>query len=241
MYKLPDTPDETGFPPVEYATPDGLLAIGGALSTERLLSAYRQGIFPWYSEDQPVLWWSPDPRAVLYPSEVRITRSLQKTLRQVKFSVTFDRCFEQVMRECAAPRRQRPDEGTWITPDMLAAYTRLHELGYAHSVEVWQDRQLVGGLYGVALGRAFFGESMFSRERDASKVALVTLCRQLDVWGFTLIDCQVESEHLASLGAVSIPRARFLEQIRQALAGGEHPGRWDREDDVQHEQDQPST
>nr|VFK58467.1 MAG: leucyl/phenylalanyl-tRNA--protein transferase [Candidatus Kentron sp. TUN] len=198
------------FPDPAYALtdPNGLLAVGGDLEPARLLFAYRNGIFPWYSDGQPILWWSPDPRAVLFPHEMKISRSLRKTLRRGHFRITYDRCFSDVIRECAAPRPDRHGErnaGTWITTEMSAAYVRLHELGYARSVECWEGADLVGGLYGVALGQVFFGESMFSRVRDASKVALVDLCRQ----DYALIDCQLPSEHLTRLGAVGIPRDRF--------------------------------
>jgi leucyl/phenylalanyl-tRNA--protein transferase len=187
--------------------PDGLLAAGGDLSPERLLAAYRRGIFPWYSRGQPILWWSPDPRAVLIPSELKVSRSLTKTLRNAGFEVGFDAAFEDVMRSCGE-RRLRP-EGTWISRDMREAYARLHRLGYAHSVEVRRGGKLVGGLYGVALGRVFYGESMFSRERDASKVALKHLCDRLAGLGFALIDCQMATRHLQSLGAKLIPRGEF--------------------------------
>lgn len=202
-------PDHLDFPPPELALdePNGLLAAGGDLSPERLLKAYGLGIFPWYEEGQPILWWSPHPRTLLFPADIHISRSLRKTLRRGAMTVTFDTCFEEVMRGCAAPRRD--SHGTWITEDMVEAYCRLHHLGHAHSVEVWQDDNLVGGLYGVALGSAFFGESMFSRVTDASKVAMVHLAGQLSLWGFGFIDCQVETSHLLSLGAVSVPRPTF--------------------------------
>ena len=214
------------FPPVEYATAEGLLAVGGDLSSERLLEAYRHGIFPWYSAGQPILWWSPDPRAVLYPHRLRIARSLRRTLKRGHFRVRLDSAFSEVMLACAAPRRQYPGGGTWITDEMVAAYCRLHELGHAHSVETWQHDRLVGGLYGVALGGVFFGESMFSRETDASKVALVALSLQLRAWDFALIDCQLPSAHLASLGAEEIPRVRFLAELAPGLTRPGHPGRW---------------
>ncbi|MEO6696524.1 MAG: leucyl/phenylalanyl-tRNA--protein transferase, partial [Gammaproteobacteria bacterium] len=177
------SPEDQIFPDVNLALrePDGLLALGGDLSPERLLAAYRKGIFPWYNEGQPILWWSPDPRAVLFPSRVKISRSLRKTLRQGRYRITLDQAFRSVIEGCAAPRNGVP--GTWISRAMMEAYTELHERGYAHSVEAWRDGQLVGGLYGVALGRVFFGESMFSRSPDASKVALASLARQLAVWG----------------------------------------------------------
>lgn len=214
------------FPPVETASPEGLLAVGGDLRPERLLAAYRHGIFPWYSEGQPILWWSPDPRAVLLPEHLKISRSLRKTLRAGKFRVTLDTRFRDVMHACAAPRPQHPYGGTWITPDMIDAYTRLHVLGWARSIEAWQENELVGGLYGVALGGAFFGESMFARATDASKVAFVHLAHQLVRWGFTLIDCQQYTEHLARFGAQEIPRSEFLRRLSEALVLPDRQGRW---------------
>lgn len=207
------------FPPVEHASPEGLLAIGGDLSSRRLLDAYRHGIFPWYSAGQPILWWSPDPRAVLYPDRLRISRSLRKTLKRGKFTVTFDRAFEDVIEACAMPRLigGEPSAGTWITSEMKTAYVELHREGYAHSVETWSGTRLAGGLYGVALGRGFFGESMFHRETDASKVALAGLTDLLRRWEFRFIDCQLPSGHIKSLGAVDIPRRRFLEELAEAL------------------------
>jgi leucyl/phenylalanyl-tRNA--protein transferase len=211
-----DRPD--AFPPVSAALrePEGLLCAGGDLSVARLLEAYRRGIFPWFSRGQPILWWSPDPRAVLFPAEFRISRSLAKTLRNRGFATTLDRAFTEVMERCA-DRKLRP-EGTWITPQMCAAYRRLHESGYAHSVEAWLDGSLVGGLYGVALGHVFFGESMFSLERDASKVALERLVRESRVRGLELIDCQLASRHLHSLGARDIPRREFVALLERAIA-----------------------
>ncbi len=204
----PERPDQA-FPDPDSALPEpnGLLAIGGCLSPERLLKAYRQGIFPWYSPGEPILWWSPNPRLVLFPGREKISRSLKKRLRKAEYRVTYDRCFNAVMKACAEPREQSP--GTWITEDMLAAYQALHEQGAAHSVEVWHRQELVGGLYGVAIGQVFFGESMFHRRSDASKVAFVTLAKDLQQWGCRLIDCQVRSDHLVSLGAEEIPRAEF--------------------------------
>lgn len=197
------------FPPTRLALrdPNGLLAVGGDLSPGRLLTAYRQGIFPWFSDDQPILWWTPTPRAVLFPGELRVSRSLAKAMRRGTFDVTLDQAFTQVVSACAQPRAD--GLGTWITPEMLGAYDTLHRLGYAHSVESWMDGELVGGLYGVAIGRVFFGESMFTRRTDASKVAFVHLVRQLQRWGFGLIDCQVSTDHLESLGARPIPRVQF--------------------------------
>lgn len=205
------------FPDPETALdePDGLLAIGGDLHPERLIQAYSQGIFPWFSDDQPILWWSPNPRCVLFPSHVHIARSLRRRLNRGSLRVTVDCAFEDVIHDCGALR----GEGTWITSDMEAAYCHLHELGHAHSFEAWNaDGELVGGLYGVAIGRCFFGESMFSRERDASKVVFIHVARQLERWGYALMDCQVENDHLMSLGAERISRQRFLTILRENVA-----------------------
>jgi leucyl/phenylalanyl-tRNA--protein transferase len=206
------------FPPVDQALiePNGLLAAGGDLSPERLLDAYAHGIFPWFNEDDPVLWWSPDPRMALFPRDLHVSRSLRRTIRSGRFSVTLDRAFDAVMEGCAAPRPNQ--DGTWITPAMMSAYTHLAHLGYAHSVETWEGGELVGGLYGVALGRIFYGESMFSRRSDGSKVALAYLACQLDRWKFVLIDCQMATGHLASLGAREISRDDFLRHIRSGTA-----------------------
>jgi leucyl/phenylalanyl-tRNA--protein transferase len=214
------------FPPVETALtdPNGLLAMGGDLSMECLLDAYRHGIFPWFNPGDPILWWSPDPRMVLVPDEIRVTRSLAKRVRNAGFELRVDSAFTDVMWACAAPRQDA--DGTWISPAMIAAYTRLFKAGYAHSVETWHDGQLVGGLYGVAIGRMFYGESMFSREPDASKVALVRLARQLQQWGFGLIDCQMETSHLASLGARTLPRAAFTTRLAELVNLPHHPGPW---------------
>ena len=225
IFQLAKAPDYR-FPDVEYAGPEGLLAVGGDLDTERLLAAYRQGIFPWYSDDQPILWWSPDPRAVLLPTKLKISRSLRKTIRKNIFRVTLDQDFAAVISTCASPRRGDAGIGTWITPEMMDAYIKLYQLGYAHSVEVWHDNKLVGGLYGISLGKAFFGESMFSRMTDASKVGFSYLVRQLDKWGYDFIDCQVESEHLASLGAQPIPRKRFIAMLDDALRHEDRPSHW---------------
>lgn len=214
------------FPPVEHALrePNGLLAAGGDLSPPRLLDAYRHGIFPWFSAGEPILWWSPDPRMVLLPAELKISRSLARRLRRQEFEVRLDTAFADVMRACAEPRAG--GNGTWITSEMRTAYGRLHELGYAHSVESWVDGQLVGGLYGVAMGRMFYGESMFARKTDASKVALAHLARHVERRGFGMIDCQMSTSHLASLGAREIPRARFAAALAELTDGGEAPGRW---------------
>jgi len=206
------------FPPVEQALvePNGLLAAGGDLSPARLLDAYARGIFPWFNDEDPVLWWSPDPRMVLLPRELHLSRSLRRTIRSQEFTVTFDRAFQGVMEGCAGPREKQ--DGTWITADMMRAYTRMAELGHAHSVEAWADGELAGGLYGVAVGRIFYGESMFTRRSNASKVAVSWLARQLDRWQFELIDCQMSTEHLASLGAREVPRADFLRRLERAIA-----------------------
>ncbi len=214
------------FPPVDRASPEGLLAVGGDLRPERLLEAYRHGIFPWYNDDQPILWWSPDPRAVLFPEKLHVPRTLHRTMRRGLFTVTLDTCFRQVMQQCAGPRPQYPEGGTWITADMLDAYTHLHELGYAHSVETWQEGRLVGGLYGVAIGGAFFAESMFTRIDDASKVALVTLFRQLEAWGFRVIDCQQSSPHVKRFGAEEISRRNFITFLTEAVTLPDRKGRW---------------
>ncbi|MGH7183778.1 MAG: leucyl/phenylalanyl-tRNA--protein transferase [Nitrospiraceae bacterium] len=227
MVRLSANPGDLHFPPVNSASPEGLLAVGGDLRPERLLAAYRRGIFPWYSDNQPILWWSPDPRTVLFPAKLHISRSLKRSLRPGLFNVTLDRCFRDVMQHCAGPRPQYPDGGTWITVEMREAYQRLHELGYAHSVETWQEGQLVGGLYGVALGGAFFAESMFAHVSDASKVALVSLLRQLQAWGFHVMDCQQSSPHVMALGAEAIPRREFLDHLTAVLALPDRRGRWE--------------
>jgi leucyl/phenylalanyl-tRNA---protein transferase len=214
------------FPPLDAALeePNGLLAAGGDLSPERLLAAYRLGIFPWFSEDDPILWWSPDPRMVLYPAELRVTRSLRKALKRDDYEIRVDTEFRAVVRACAEPRPEQ--HGTWITARMLQAYCTLHERGLAHSVETWRDDRLIGGLYGVAIGRAFFGESMFSRASDASKLALVHLVRQLSRWQFGLIDCQMRTAHLASLGAREVPRVHFSRQLQQLVNYPPEPAVW---------------
>jgi leucyl/phenylalanyl-tRNA--protein transferase len=219
-----DAPDR--FPPATEALtePNGLLAAGGDLAPERLLAAYRRGIFPWYEEGQPILWWSPDPRAVLRPDGVKVSRSLRRSLIKGGFELKIDHAFRAVVAACAEPRRYT--DSTWITRDMAAAYARLHELGWAHSFESWRDGELVGGLYGVAIGRVFFGESMFARAADASKVALVRLAEHLRARSFELIDCQVASAHVASLGASSISRAAFLSLLDRYCEPPGSPGSW---------------
>lgn len=216
----------SSFPPLEKALddPNGLLAVGGDLSPQRLIEAYRSGIFPWFNEDEPIFWWSPDPRMVLFPEELRISRSLRKTLHKDCYQIRADTAFTQVMQACAAPRKGQ--SGTWIHPEMIAAYTALHGMGLAHSVETWIDGELVGGLYGVALGKVFFGESMFSRSTDASKIAFVHLVKQLQYWEFGLIDCQVKTHHLASLGAREISRASFSRQLETLISNSISGAKW---------------
>jgi leucyl/phenylalanyl-tRNA---protein transferase len=210
------------FPPVDQAFDDGLLAAGGDLSSTRLINAYRQGIFPWFNKQDPILWWSPDPRLILWTDQIKLSKSLKKTIRTTAMTISFDQAFNQVITACSQPRQQGldPDNSTWIHPDMIAAYNALHEQGHAHSVECWLDGQLVGGLYGIAIGQAFFGESMFSRVTDSSKLALVALCQQLQRWKFPLIDCQIYSGHLASLGAQEISRSYFIEQLDKLCGKG---------------------
>ncbi len=213
------------FPPPEDAGPDGLLAVGGDLSSKRLLLAYQLGIFPWYSEGQPLLWWSPDPRLVLDPEEFHVSRRLRQVLNKGVFTVTFDEAFESVIRACASVPREG-QQGTWITPEMEEAYIRLHKEGFAHSVESWLDGELAGGIYGVSLGRCFFGESMFSRKSDGSKVALARLIERLKAWKFSMLDAQVTTRHLLSLGAKEMPRAVFLKRLKEALKFPTVKGKW---------------
>jgi len=221
------------FPPVDLALrdPNGLLAAGADLSPARLIDAYGKGIFPWFNEEDPVLWWSPDPRMVLPVGEVRVSRSLRRAIRSNRFLVTADTAFAEVVAGCAEPRRDQ--HGTWITGEMADAYARLFDMGLAHSVETWVDGELAGGLYGVGLGRMFFGESMFSRRSDASKVALVLLARQLARWRFQLIDCQMSTGHLASLGAREIRRGEFLRLVRQLVREPAVPAPWRLDQDLE--------
>lgn len=217
--------DELAFPDPAEAEPDGLLAVGGDLAPDRLLLAYAMGIFPWYSDGLPILWHSPDPRTVLRPAHIHLSRSLRKTLRRGRFEVRLDTAFERVITRCA--EIERPDaDGTWITDDMRAAYCRLHELGFAHSAEAWCEGRLVGGVYGVSLGAAFFGESMFAEEPDASKVAFVTLVAQLVRWGFDFVDCQVHTENLERFGAEAWERERFLAVLAESLEAPTRRGPW---------------
>mgnify|MGYP006266594133 CR=1 FL=1 len=217
--------DELLFPDPNLAHPEGILAIGGDLRPERLLLAYQMGIFPWYSAREPIMWWSPDPRFVLYPAALRVSRSMRPILNQRRFAITYDCAFDQVIRQCKTVPRAGQG-GTWITADMQAAYRELHALGYAHSVEAWQQGELVGGLYGVSLGRCFFGESMFAKASNASKAAFITLVRDLAEQGFDLIDCQVYTDHLHSLGAEEIPRTQFLRELAQRMDQPTQRGHW---------------
>jgi len=223
---IPWLDPESPFPPLEtaLARPNGLLAVGGDLSPSRLIDAYRRGIFPWFNEGEPILWWSPDPRMVLFPQELKISRSLRKTLKRGNYEIRADSAFKQVMEACAAPRGEHT--GTWIHAEMIAAYGRLHEMGMAHSMETWIEGELVGGLYGVGQGKMFFGESMFSRVSDASKIAFVHLVAQLQRWGFEMIDCQMKTEHLASLGAREISRNEFRQKLKELVHYPERGKKW---------------
>lgn len=212
------------FPPVELAEPDGLLAVGGDLSSGRLLEAYTHGIFPWFTSRGPVMWWSPDPRFVMLPGGLRVSRSMRQVLRRKLFNITLDTSFREVITSCSMARRR--DRGTWITKDMIEAYVKLHEEGYAHSVEAWEDGKLAGGLYGISLGRAFFGESMFSNVSNSSKAAFIVMAEKLFGLGFCIIDCQVHTEHLESLGAVFMSRRDFVETINDSLQHDTICGSW---------------
>jgi leucyl/phenylalanyl-tRNA--protein transferase len=217
--------EQLAFPPPRLASSEGLLAIGGDLSEERLLLGYSQGIFPWYSKGEPILWWSPDPRLVLYPREFHVSASLRRVIRRGEFTVTLDRSFREVISSCRRVHL-RKDKGTWILPEMIEAYCRLHESGFAHSVEAWKEGRLAGGLYGISLGRCFFGESMFSRSANASKVALAALVKLVASIEFHFIDCQMRTAHLVRLGAREIPRAQYLEELKRALEAPSLIGRW---------------
>jgi leucyl/phenylalanyl-tRNA--protein transferase len=217
--------EELGFPSPHLAAKQGLLAVGGDLTPTRLLLAYRLGIFPWYSEGEPILWWSPDPRLVLFPDELNVSRSLNKIINKCTFDVTVDRAFERVIKDCARVRLENY-EGTWIVDDMVKAYCRLHEAGFAHSVEAWAGDRLAGGLYGVSLGKCFFGESMFTRISNASKVAFVTLVQHLKILDFAMIDCQITTGHLTRFGAREISRTRYLDELNEALKAPTLNGKW---------------
>lgn len=217
--------DKIAFPPPHLASKEGLLAVGGDLSRKRLLHAYRMGIFPWFSDDEPILWWSPDPRLVLYPHEIKISKTLKKIIRKGVFKVTMDTAFAQVITQCAQIRLQN-NQGTWIVEDMIHAYCKLHETGFAHSVEAWYRGELAGGLYGVSLGKCFFGESMFTRISNASNVALVKLAEYLNALSFDMIDCQLTTQHLLRFGAREIPRVKFLKQLEKSLKASTKIGKW---------------
>ena len=217
--------DTIEFPLPYLASKEGLLAVGGDLSQKRLLLAYRMGIFPWFSNDEPILWWSPDPRFVLFPHEIKISKTLNKIIKKDMFRVTMDLAFNEVIKQCAQVRLQK-NQGTWIVKDMIDAYCNLHESGFAHSVEVWLQGDLVGGLYGVSLGKCFFGESMFTLVSNASNVGLVKLAEHLKELSFDLIDCQVPTEHLTRFGARQIPRIRFLNQLEKSLKAPTRKGKW---------------
>jgi leucyl/phenylalanyl-tRNA--protein transferase len=217
--------DKIEFPPPYLASKAGLLAVGGDLSRERLLLAYRMGIFPWYSDGEPLLWWSPDPRLVLYPEEIRISKTLKKIIKQDKFHLTIDTAFDQVVNACAQIRIDK-NEGTWIVQEMIDAYCRLHDAGFAHSVEAWYQGELAGGIYGVSLGKCFFGESMFSRISNASNITLVKLVEYLKTLSFDMLDCQITTEHLIRFGAREIQRDVFLKQLEQSLEATTRQGRW---------------
>jgi len=217
--------DKIAFPPAHLASKEGLLAVGGDLSRKRLLHAYRMGIFPWFSDDEPILWWSPDPRLVLYPHEIKISKTLKKIIRKGVFKVTMDTAFAQVITQCAQIRLQN-NQGTWIVEDMIHAYCKLHETGFAHSVEAWYQGELAGGLYGVSLGKCFFGESMFTRISNASNVTLVKLVEYLNALSFDMIDCQLTTQHLLRFGAREIPRVKFLKQLEKSLKASTKIGKW---------------
>lgn len=217
--------DKLAFPAQHLAEPDGVLALGGDLSPERLILAYKHGIFPWYNEGEPIIWWSPNPRFVLFPANLKVSKSMRQVLRRQIFTVTFDQDFRAVMENCQQSKR-RGQSGTWITEEMLTAYCNLHDLGYAHSVEVWQEGTLVGGLYGISLGKCFFGESMFAKVSNASKTGFITLVRKLQARGFKLIDCQTHSNHLESLGANFIPRKDFLRLLKVNQGEQTMRGNW---------------
>mgnify|MGYP001824196633 CR=1 FL=1 len=217
--------EDLAFPSPHLASKEGLLAVGGDLTRTRLLLAYSHGIFPWYSVNEPILWWSPDPRLVLYPDELKISRSLARVIKKGVYTVTVDRAFDQVINECARVRQEN-QEGTWIVDEMVNAYCKLHESGFAHSAEAWDGDHLVGGLYGVSLGRCFFGESMFTRLSNASKVAFVSLVQHLRSLNFTLIDCQVTTAHLTRFGAREVSRSRYLEELEEGLKTPTLRGKW---------------
>ena len=218
--------DKIEFPPPQLASRHGLLAVGGDLSRKRLLLAYRMGIFPWFSNDEPIMWWSPDPRLVLYPREIKISKTLKKIIKKNAFKISMDLAFNDVINHCADVRLKK-DQGTWIVKEMMDAYCRLHESGFAHSVEAWHQGELAGGLYGVSLGKCFFGESMFTRISNASNVALVKLVEYLNALSFDMIDCQIPTNHLVRFGAKEVPRDRFLAQLEKSLEFPTKKGKWE--------------
>ncbi len=222
-----DESENFQFPPVDRASPEGIVGTGGNLSPGMLLSAYRQGIFPWYSEGDPVMWWSPDPRMVLFPEKIHISKSMKRILNSSKFSFTMDNNFDEVIDTCGKISRKH-ESGTWIVKEMVEAYTRLHELGWGHSLEVWEDNELVGGLYGLSIGSAFFGESMFSRKANASKAAFIILAKCLGELGFSMIDCQMHTPHLESLGAELIDRRQYLRILKKGIQSETYRGNWDK-------------
>ena len=213
--------DDLIFPHPSLAEEDGLLAIDGDLSPERLMLAYSNGIFPWFSEDEPILWWSPDPRFILYPKDIKVSHSMKKLLKKNVYRISFNTCFKDVISNCANVRKE---SGTWITDNMIEAYCELHKLGYAHSVEAWHEEKLVGGLYGISIGKCFFGESMFSTKSNASKAAFITLCKKLEEQDYIMIDCQVHTDHLESLGAINVSRDKFLELLEEGISDSPSEG-----------------
>jgi leucyl/phenylalanyl-tRNA---protein transferase len=217
--------EKKSFPPPHFAEPEGLLAVGGDLSEQRILLAYQMGIFPWFTDDEPILWWSPDPRLLLYPADIHVSSRLMRTIRHGSFKVTCDTAFDRVIDACASVRIQNFQE-TWIGQDMIDAYCCLFESGYAHSIEVWYEGDLAGGLYGLSLGGSFFGESMFSNISNTSKIALVVLCRFLNALSFDLIDCQVKTDHLKRMGAVEVSRSRFIKKLQKSMSRQTLKGSW---------------
>ncbi|MBU0729405.1 MAG: leucyl/phenylalanyl-tRNA--protein transferase [Proteobacteria bacterium] len=224
VFQLTDSPF---FPPPHLAREDGLIAVGGDLSPERILVAYQMGIFPWYSQGEPILWWAPDPRLVLFPDELRISKRLARTIRKKPFRITMDSAFRQVIESCAKfPRPGQEEAGTWIVEEMIEAYCTLHDLGFAHSVECWDGDELVGGLYGLAIGAIYYGESMFSKASDASKIGMAFLVEKLAGWGFEMIDCQIATDHLKRMGAREIPADDFYDRLNIALSKPTRQGKW---------------
>mgnify|MGYP000462475823 CR=1 FL=1 len=223
---IPFLSEDLIFPSAEQSTPRGIVAIGGDLSLDRLILAYRKGIFPWYNENDPIIWWSPDPRFILRCENLKVAKSMRPIFNKKKFRITYDQAFEEVIRACSHPRPNLPEDGTWLTEEMIASYIYLHKLGLAHSIEAWKGNELVGGLYGVSLGRAFFGESMFAKESNASKAAFITMVQKLQEYDFTWIDCQIHTNHLESLGGENVSRTDFLKMLDLALEQDTLRGNW---------------